>query len=147
MTSSDIGSVIKEAAKQSVIKVNQKIKSKGMRIKNALRNAELEVLGRKGGKRSGKKYNKPFSKRRYTASAPGEPPARRTGALRLNWTGGTEGGGNTSGGGMRITAYIESNTPYAGYLEYGTSKMAARPYVERIKETAKPEIERIVKEQ
>ena len=74
MTSSDIGSVIKEAAKQSVIKVNQKIKSKGMRIKNALRNAELEVLGRKGGKRSGKKYNKPFSKRRYTASAPGEPP-------------------------------------------------------------------------
>lgn len=29
---------------------------------------------------------------------------------------------------------------YSGYLEHGTSKMAARPYVEKIKETAMPEI-------
>jgi hypothetical protein len=32
---------------------------------------------------------------------------------------------------------------YAGYLEHGTSKMAARPYVEKIKEDAMPEVRRI----
>ena len=34
----------------------------------------------------------------------------------------------------------EERMHYSGYPEYGTSKMAARPYVEKIKETAMPEI-------
>ena len=46
----------------------------------------------------------------------------------------------------KYTAYIESQVPYAGYLENGTSKMAARPYVEKIKEKALPEIESIFSE-
>ena len=45
-----------------------------------------------------------------------------------------------------VTSYIESNTPYAGYLENGTGKMAARPYVDRIKEKAQPEIDKILNE-
>ena len=87
MTPTAAPEAVKEAVNKTVTKINQQVKSRGTRVKNALRNAELEVLK---GKRSGRKYRKPNSKRRYTASAPGEPPARRTGALRLNWTGGVE---------------------------------------------------------
>mgnify|MGYP006987796032 CR=1 FL=1 len=35
---------------------------------------------------------------------------------------------------------------YAGYLENGTKKMTARPFVDKIKEKATPEIEKIYKE-
>ena len=112
---------------------------------NTLRNAELEVLK---GKRHGKLYRKPLSKRKYRASAPGEAPARRTGALRLHWTKGvTEGIGSRNGKNeVRIVAYLESDTPYSGILEKGNEKIEPRPYVEKIKEKAKPEIESIMKQ-
>lgn len=130
---------IQEAVEKNVKSINQQIKSRGTRVKNALRNAELEVLK---GQRSGKMYKKPHYKRRYTASAPGEAPARRTGALRLDWTGGVEtSNGNNS---TKVTAYIQSDVPYSSYLENGTEKIAPRPFVEKIKKKAKPEIERIM---
>ena len=95
------------------------------------------------GQRSGRVYRKPYTKKAtYTASAPGEPPARRTGNLRLHWNGDVKGG-TTSGGGASLTAALESGEPYAILLEHGTSKMAARPFVERIKEKAAPEIKKI----
>ncbi len=142
MTPTQVPESVKQVVEETVTKINRQVKSRGTRVKNVLRNAELEVLR---GKRSGRKYRKPFSKRRYTASAPGEPPARRTGDLRLKWSGGVEAK-TTSGKGTQVTAYLESNTPYAGYLENGTGRMAARPYVEKIKEKAQPEIERIMSE-
>lgn len=133
---------VEETVKNIVKSINRQVRSRGTRVKNALRNAELEILR---GKRSGRKYRKPNSKRRYTASAPGEPPARRIGALRLNWTGGVEVSANLLES-TKVIAYIESQTPYAGYLENGTSKIAARPYVDRIKKKAQPEIDRIMSE-
>ena len=142
MTPAEAPEGVKEAVKNTVKSINRQVRSRGTRVKNALRNAELEVLR---GRRSGRKYRKPFSTTRYTASAPGEPPARRTGALRLSWTGGVEASAGSSGG-TKVTAYIESQTPYAGYLENGTSKIAARPYVDRIKEKAQPEVDRIMNE-
>ena len=45
-----------------------------------------------------------------------------------------------SGGGGNGVFGIQSGMYYAGYLEHGTSKMAARPYVEKVKEAAMPEI-------
>ena len=112
---------------------------------NVLRSAELEVLK---GKRHGRLYRKPFSKRRYRASAPEEAPARRTGALRLHWTKGVaEGIGSRNGKNeVGIVAYLESDTPYSGILEKGSEKIEPRPYVEKIKEKAKPEIESIMKQ-
>jgi len=47
-----------------------------------------------------------------------------------------------SGGAVCIT----SGMGYAGYLEHGTRKMAARPYVEKIKQTALPNITAIFAE-
>ena len=54
--------------------------------------------------------------------------------------------GSTAGGGVQIIAELESQEKYAGYLENGTKKMAARPFVDKIKEKATPEIEKIYKE-
>lgn len=136
------GSTIRAAVKDQVANVNRQVVSRGTRAVNAIRNAELEVLK---GQRSGRKYRKPFSKATYTASAPGEPPARRTGNLRMHWNGEVKTEGAT-GGGVQVIAQLESQESYAGYLENGTSKMAARPFVDKIKEEATPEIERIYKE-
>lgn len=132
---------LKIAVDDTVKKVNREAASRGMRAVNAIRNAELEVLS---GKRSGRVYRKPHTKSHYTASAPGEPPARRTGNLRLNWNGTVES--SNTGSGLRVTAVLESQERYSTYLENGTRRMAPRPFKQPISEKAMPEIERIYHE-
>lgn len=132
---------LKIAVDDTVKKVNREAASRGMRAVNAIRNAELEVLS---GKRSGRVYRKPHTKSHYTASAPGEPPARRTGNLRLNWNGTVES--YSTGSGLRVTAVLESQERYSTYLENGTRRMAPRPFKQPISEKAMPEIERIYHE-
>lgn len=127
---------LKIAVDKIVENIGRQVVSRGTRAVNAIRNAELDVLK---GSRSGRVYKKPYSKATYTASAPGEPPARRSGALRLNWHGEVKGEG-VGGGGTKIIASLESQQHYAGYLEEGTKKMAPRPYKDRITEKATPEI-------
>lgn len=136
------GQMIRAKVDEMKADVNRKVLSRGTRAVNALRNAELEVLR---GQRGGRVYRKPHTKRAtYTASAPGEPPARRTGNLRLHWNGNVRGG--ASAGGMGITLELESAEKYAGYLEHGTSKMAPRPFVDRITQKALPDIQAIFNE-
>lgn len=132
---------LKIAVDDTVKKVNREAASRGVRAVNAIRNAELEVLS---GKRSGRVYRKPHTKSHYTASAPGEPPARRTGNLRLNWNGTVES--SSTGSGLRVTAVLESQERYSTYLENGTRRMAPRPFKQPISEKAMPEIERIYHE-
>lgn len=132
---------LKIAVDDTVKKVNREAASRGTRAVNAIRNAELEVLR---GKRSGRVYRKPHTKSHYTASAPGEPPARRTGNLRLNWNGTVES--SSTGSGLRVTAVLESQERYSTYLENGTRRMAPRPFKQPISEKAIPEIERIYHE-
>lgn len=132
---------LKIAVDDTVKKVNREAASRGTRAVNAIRNAELEVLR---GKRSGRVYRKPHTKSHYTASAPGEPPARRTGNLRLNWNGTVES--SSTGSGLRVTAVLESQERYSTYLENGTRRMAPRPFKQPIFEKAMPEIERIYHE-
>ncbi len=132
---------LKIVVDDTVKKVNREAASRGTRAVNAIRNAELEVLR---GKRSGRVYRKPHTKSHYTASAPGEPPARRTGNLRLNWNGTVES--SSTGSGLRVTAVLESQERYSTYLENGTRRMAPRPFKQPISEKAMPEIERIYHE-
>lgn len=132
---------LKIAVDNTVKKVNREAASRGVRAVNAIRNAELEVLR---GKRSGRVYRKPHTKSHYTASAPGEPPARRTGNLRLNWNGTVES--SITGSGLQVTAVLESQERYSTYLENGTRRMAPRPFKQPISEKAMPEIERIYHE-
>lgn len=137
------GSAIRATVKEQVADINRKVVSRGVRAVNAIRNAELEVLK---GQRSGRVYRKPYTKRAtYTASAPGEPPARRTGNLRMHWNGQVKSE-NSSRGGVVVVAELESQEPYAIHLENGTTRMAPRPFVGKIQENAMPEISRIYSE-
>lgn len=135
------GAALSIAVDRVVESVGRQVVSRGTRAVNAIRNAELDVLK---GSRSGRVYKKPHSSATYTASAPGESPARRSGALRLNWHGMVEGG--SAGGRVQITAALESEQHYSGYLENGTAKMAPRPYKDKIIEKATPEIVAIYNE-
>lgn len=56
----------------------------------------------------------------HVASSPGEPPNREFGVLQANFETARTG---------RLTAEFRSKAPYAAALEFGTSKMSARPYV------------------
>lgn len=136
------GSAIRATVKSQVANINRKVISRGVRAVNAMRNAELEVLK---GQRSGRVYRKPFSRATYTASAPGESPARRTGNLRMHWNGQVNSKSSSSGG-VAIVAELESQESYASHLENGTSRMAPRPFVEKIKQEATPEIQKIYSE-
>ena len=120
------GQAVQAKVGEMKARVNQQVLSRGTRAVNQLRNAELEVLRGKG---SGRTYRKYPYKSTYQASAPGEPPARRTGNLRLHWTGNVKGA-----------------EFYAGYLENGTRKMARRPFKDRITQKALPPIKAIFNE-
>lgn len=134
------GRAVRATIQGQVEEINRQVLSRGIRAVNALRSAELEVLK---GQRSGEVYRKPFTKKAtYTASAPGEPPARRTGNLRLHWNGQVKKGA-VSGNGIEVIAELESQEEYSSMLENGTEKMEPRPFAERIKEKAMPEIEKI----
>lgn len=155
------GAAIQEKIERKVEGIGRQATRRGIQAVNALRNAELEVLK---GERSGRVYKKPgtYGKRAskktrelmkdyghklgggqlYRASAPGEAPARRTGNLRLHWNGKVIRE-RIPGGGLSITAELESQEPYAGVLEHGSHRMAPRPFVERIKQKATPKIKEI----
>ncbi|MCM1104902.1 MAG: hypothetical protein NC409_12450 [Clostridium sp.] len=133
---------IRATIKEQTENINRKVLSRGVRAVNALRNAELEVLK---GKRNGKVYRKYPYKSKYRASAPGEPPARRTGNLRMHWTGNVATKPKSDGG-VTVTAELESQESYASVLENGRHGMAPRPFVQPIIKKAMPEIRRIFSE-
>lgn len=127
-------------------------------VANELRNASQLVLR---GQRSGRRYKVPGTYRRqrdktdgkmkngryYTASAPGEPPAVRTGVFRNSWQPRAYAlfGSYFS----RIESDVRTdNGQYTlgEILEKGTSRMAPRPYQDEILEKAKPKILKIYNE-
>ncbi len=107
---------------QRVDDIKQKAVAALPRAANALRNAEIEVLTN------------------ASPSAPGSPPGVRSGSLRGQWS--MEYGGSAENGYFGIT----SHTNYAGYLENGTRKMAARPFLDPIQQAALPKITAIFEE-
>lgn len=66
---------------------------------------------------------------RHRASAPGEPPAPDTGRLR----GATQADEQVRRDGDDLVGRVVANTEYAAALEVGTERMAARPYLSRLK--------------
>ena len=154
-----VGRTIQVKVSEMTADINHQARSRGARAVNALRNAELEVLK---GQRSGRVYKKPYTHGKasratkelskeyrhklrggqlYRASAPGEAPARRSGNLRLHWSGDVKSRDKPDGG-IEVVAELESGEKYAYYLEEGKG-MEKRPFIEKIKEKALPEIERI----
>ena len=133
----------------------QHMANAGYKSSLELKNASMLVLR---GARHGRRYNVPgtgrvtyrkrdktarISYRQYTASAPGEPPAIRTGNFRIRWQPYT----NIQGNGALVESSIRNNVLVNGHLlgellENGTSRMAPRPYQERVLEKAMPKIKR-----
>lgn len=137
---SDVESDVQARVQQTVKDANTKAKSCAVRASNQLRNAALKVLR---GQRSGRRYKKPGTKTYYTASAPGEPPAVRTGMLRMSWGMKAEGDGKGA-----YTAGIYTDVPYAKPLNDGTpgGKIKPRPYEKKIIAEAKPKVVQIFSE-
>lgn len=154
---------IKETVEKTVEDISRQVQSRAVRASNELRNSALNVLR---GHRSGKVYKKPgtYGKRAtkqtkellkdydhklrggqlYRASAPGEPPANRSEALRTHWEEKTISERRTNN--TNVTAMISSDTKYAEALQEGTDDIAPRPFREPVIEKAKPRIQRIFKE-
>lgn len=147
---------IEKICDNAVVTIKNQLPDRAYRGANELRNASLLVLR---GQRSGRRYKVPGTYRRqrdktdgkmkrgryYTASAPGEPPAVRTGVFRMSWQPKAEKNGNT------YKSIIESRVKAGDYvlgalLEDGTSKMAPRPHHDAIKQKALPKVLRIYKE-
>ena len=145
---------IEEATEQ----IQKQMESRSYRAANELRNSALIILR---GQRSGRRYKVPGTYRRqrdktdgkmkngryYTASAPGEPPAVRTGTFRNSWqpTSAKVFGSYIA----RIESDVRTdNGQYilGEILEDGTSRMAPRPHHDRILEHATPKIVRIYSE-
>ena len=61
----------------------------------------------------------------HQASAPGEPPASDTGFLVSNITKTA-----VEKSGTELSISIESKAPYSKFLEFGTRKMSARPFLQ-----------------
>lgn len=133
---------IETACAEIVADIRHQMESRAYRSANELRNASQLVLR---GQRHGRIYTVPGTKKKYTASAPGEPPAVRTGIFRASWQ------PSSSVEGDKYVSKIESDYSANGYLlgeilENGTSKMAPRPHHDRIREMAEPDIVRIYSE-
>lgn len=105
-----------------VNEINRAVMSRAYKVQNALRNSEIEVL---------------TTPHAPPASAPGEVPHMRSGNLRNFWTFGVRGGNG------KITVFGEPGVGYANYLEEGTRKMAARPFVDKIIDRTEKDIDGI----
>lgn len=135
--------IIGETIAVTLSGVQKEVSSRAYRASNELRNASLYVLR---GARSGKTYRVPNTGKKYRASAPGEPPAVRTGVFRLSW--GTHVHVEKSGTGLRAVSSIESNERAGGrllgeMLENGHGSVAPRPYKQKIIDKALPKIKAI----
>ena len=72
------------------------------------------------GAKSGVMYQKYNPRREHRASAPGQSPASDTGNLVSKIT--------VKQKSLNVV-HVESNADYSSFLEYGTSKMEARPFM------------------
>lgn len=157
-------STIQTAVKDRVEVIGYELESRAYRASNELRNASAVILS---GQRHGRQYNIPgvgrvkYNKRKgiakiiyrkYTASAPGEAPAVRTGVFRLSWQ--PRSFSKETANGKTLHSVIESDYKTSrGHLigeilENGTKdgRIAPRPYKEQTKEKAMPGIRKIYRE-
>ena len=153
------GPSLDEITKNVSYQIQHQMANRSYRAANELRNSALIVLR---GQRSGRRYKVPGTYRRqrdkvsgkmkngryYTASAPGEPPAVRTGTFRNSWQATARGpifGSYISR--IESDATTDNGQHNLGeILENGTSRMAPRPYKDRILDHAERKIVKIYSE-
>lgn len=111
-------------------------------IKTVLENVQKEAVRITASEGSGRVYESDGQKHR--ASSPGEPPAYDSGNLNRKLA-------DTSAVQVDSTklegTFGPRGVPYAIYLEYGTSKMAARPFMLRAFSRAYPRLEEMFRDE
>ena len=134
-----------KASKLALEPIQQKLIAVGMMIEREVKESMVE-----GG---GVTYTKGGIA--HTASAEGEPPAVDTGRLRAsistNWTGGggdanEDGVGDPGGGEQEFTVVVGTNVEYGPMLEFGTSRMGARPFMRPVFERYRDIIDKLISE-
>lgn len=149
------GPSLEELTESLTAEIKHQMEGRAWKASLELRNSSQLVLR---GQRSGRRYKVPGTYRRqrdktdgkmkngryYTASAPGEPPAMRTGTFRNSW----QPTSLVSDG--RYISKIESDVMTDGgehnlgeVLENGTTRMEPRPHHDRILQHAERAIVRI----
>lgn len=154
----EIGSEFQASIEKIADSIQRQMESRAVRASYELHKSAQLVLR---GQRSGRRYKVPGTYRRqldktdgkvkrgryYTASAPGEPPAVRTGAFRMSWQPSSR---RVYGEYFaRITSDLRTdNGKYnlGDILENGTNRMAPRPFEEPIIKGAENRINRIYSE-
>ena len=104
---------------------------------NATRNTAIENISR--GAKSGEIYEKYNPRRTHTASAPGQPPASDTGFLVNSIS------TSVSVRGTSVIGQIVASAEYAPHLEFGTSSILPRPFMQPALERNRNNIRRIFK--
>ena len=128
------GSVTRKSRSAEVIKdYTSDAKQLVGRAANLVRNTAVESILQ--GAKSGVTYSKYNPRRTHTASAAGEPPASDTGYLANNILVNIDADG--------FGASVESRADYSSFLEFGTSKMAARPFMQPALEENRAKIKRL----
>jgi len=100
-----------------------------------VRTQTLETLS---GPRSGRTYYVPGTRRTYTASAPGQPPAQATAELRQSIRGAVRGEDR------KVIGEVGTDKKHGKPLEFGTRNMAARPWLRISFEKALPKVKEIL---
>lgn len=139
----DAAAKIEEIRSGIKIHIKNQMIARGFSAATVLYNSTQLVLR---GRRSGRTYLIPNTKRHYTASAPGEPPANRTGIFRASWRPET----HTEGAGDNIEVHSSTVSTYSvggrvlgRMLQNGTKRVAPRPYMEEVREKSQKQIYRI----
>lgn len=119
-------------------RLQQQADARGLQMAQQLATAAAAVLS---GPRSGRVYTRPGGFGTYQASAPGEAPAERTGALRQSWR--PFSTVSVTDNAITVTYGIRSEgVPYAGRLDpalpgtVSTPSTGPRPFVAAIQAAA-----------
>lgn len=112
----------KSNKRQVMRKLDSTAKARMEEAVQEVRDKTLETLS---GTRTGRTYFVPGTKKTYTASAPGEAPAQATAALRQSIQ------GEVKKEGSDIIGRVGTPLKYGKMLEFGTHRMAARPWLKK----------------
>ena len=114
-------------------KVKEYVTRGTMMVQNTAKESIL-----KGG--TGRTYEKYEPRRTHTASAPNQPPASDTGFLVSQITMDVDVKSNGT-----VVGQIISSAPYSKALEFGTTQMTERPFMQPALEKNRRKIERMFK--
>jgi len=115
--------------------IDEELPKRVLEAANEVRTTVLDTLS---GMRHGRTYYVPGTRRKYTASAPGEAPATATAELRQSVK------TSVRSEGRRVIGETRSDSKHALPLEFGTKFMAARPWLRVSFDKTIPKIKEIL---